>query len=170
MTTIEDSTLSEIERTHAEGLTSAELLDIFARHEVPMSEATLRKYVQMGLLPRSVRVGSKGKHRGSKCMYPVSVLRQVLHIKQMMAQDYTIEEIRRDFLFVRSDVQQLEQTFQELFKKLGVVAKRRGEAGVGDAVSREIRDARTLSKDLLARLMRIETHLSSTARLRAAVS
>jgi hypothetical protein len=97
-------------------------------------------------------------------------LRQVLHIKQMMAQDYTIEEIRRDFLFVRSDVQQLEQTFQELFKKLGVVAKRRGEAGVGDAVSREIRDARTLSKDLLARLMRIETHLSSTARLRAAVS
>ena len=30
------------------------------------SEATLRKYVQLGLLPRSVRVGRKGKHQGSQ--------------------------------------------------------------------------------------------------------
>ena len=69
---IDDTTLSQLERTYAAGLTSVEILDVFASHDVSMSEATLRKYVQLGLLPRSVRVGRKGKHQGSQGVYPVT--------------------------------------------------------------------------------------------------
>ena len=96
---IDAQTLAQLEKAHAAGLTSAEILDVFARHDVQLSEATLRKYVQLGLLPRSVRVGRKGKHQGSQGIYPVSVVRQVLRIKQMMAESYTIEQIQREFLF-----------------------------------------------------------------------
>ena len=66
MNAINEATLSRIEKQHAGGLTSAEILDVFASHDIPLSEATLRKYVQLGLLPRSVRVGRKGKHQGSQ--------------------------------------------------------------------------------------------------------
>ena len=91
MTAIDEATLSRIEKDHAAGLTSVEILDVFAQHGIALSEATLRKYVQLGLLPRSVRVGRKGKHQGSQGIYPVSVVRQILRIKQMMAERYTIE-------------------------------------------------------------------------------
>ena len=78
--------LNLLERKYAAGLSSVEILDVFASHDVALSEATLRKYVQLGLLPRSVRVGRKGKHQGSQGVYPVSVIRQILRIKQMMAE------------------------------------------------------------------------------------
>ncbi len=90
---IDDPTLSQLERKYALGLTSVEILDVCASHDVSLSEATLRKYVQLGLLPRSVRVGRKGKHQGSQGVYPVSVIRQNLRIKQMMSESYTIEQI-----------------------------------------------------------------------------
>ena len=115
---IDDATLERIEKQHARGLTSAEILDVFARHDVQLSEATLRKYVQLGLLPRSVRVGQKGKHKGSQGIYPVGVVRQILAIKQMMAQSFTIEQIQRQFLFVRSDLQQLGHILDAIFRKM----------------------------------------------------
>src|SRR5690606_34982714 len=67
---ISEMNLDKIEEAQADGLTSRQILDIFEAHGISLSEATLRKYVQLGLLPRSVRVGSKGKHQGSKGMYP----------------------------------------------------------------------------------------------------
>jgi hypothetical protein len=94
---IDELTLQHLERSHADGLTSVEILDVFARNDIPFSEATLRKYVQLGLLPRSVRVGKKGKHQGSQGLYPASVVRQILRIKQMMSQSYTIEQIQKEF-------------------------------------------------------------------------
>jgi hypothetical protein len=96
---IDDQVLSQIEKSHARGLTSAEILDVFARHDVQLSEATLRKYVQLGLLPRSVRIGKKGKHQGSQGVYPVSVVRQILRIKQMMAESYTIRSRKNSCSF-----------------------------------------------------------------------
>jgi len=168
---IDDATLSRIEREHAAGLTSAEILDVFATHGVTLSEATLRKYVQLGLLPRSVRVGRKGKHQGSQGIYPVSVVRQILRIKQMMAESYTIEQIQREFLFMRSDLQALEHTLDGLFDKLSRIVgdKKRGEAAAR-AVARDVNEARTLSKDLLARLGAIETRLTSRAKFEKVVA
>ena len=171
MTTIDEAALSRIESEHSTGLTSAEILDVFATHEIALSEATLRKYVQLGLLPRSVRVGRKGKHQGSQGIYPVSVVRQVLRIKAMMAQSYTIEQIQREFLFMRSDLQLLEQTLTSIFRKLERVLKERKGEAYAKLMARQVVDARTVSRELLARLGAIETRLTSRPRLeQAAVS
>jgi len=162
---IDDPTLSQLERKYAAGLTSVEILDVFASHAVSLSEATLRKYVQLGLLPRSVRVGRKGKHQGSQGMYPVSVIRQILRIKQMMAESYTIEQIQREFLFIRNDVEQLEQMLSRIFKKLDSVLKERKLERSAQAVHRDVLDARGISKDLMARLVAIEDKLTKRNRI-----
>jgi hypothetical protein len=169
---IDDAKLARIEREHPEGLTSVEILDVFAESGVALSEATLRKYVQLGLLPRSVRVGRKGKHQGSQGIYPVAVVRQILRIKEMMASSLTMEQIQREVLFMRSDLQQLEQTLGSIFKKLDGVLKERRREPAARSVAREVGDARAISKDLLLRLSAIETRLtSSQARVeRAAAS
>ena len=162
---IDPRTLQQLERSHPQGLTSAEILDVFARNEVPFSEATLRKYVQLGLLPRSVRVGKKGKHQGSLGVYPVSVVRQILRIKQMMSESYTIEQIQKEFLFIRSDVEQLEQLLDGIFNKLDEVRNQRRRENGAQAVARDVSDARSLSRDLLSRLAAIESRLTTRARM-----
>jgi hypothetical protein len=162
---IDDLTLSQLERKYAGGLTSVEILDVFASHDVPLSEATLRKYVQLGLLPRSVRVGKKGKHQGSTGVYPVGVVRQILRIKQMMAESYTIEQIQREFLFIRNDVEQLELMLSRIFKKLDGVLKERKLERSAQAVHRDVLDARGISKDLMARLVAIEDKLTKRTRI-----
>jgi hypothetical protein len=137
--------------------------------------------VQLGLLPRSKRVGQKGKHQGSRGLYPVRAIRQLLRIKEMMAESYTIEEIRRDFLFVRTDIEQLEQTLGCIFKALSRVLEQRGreqgrragtsrreESGVeqGSALlSRELGDVKKQGRQLVARLSSIESRLMRPARL-----
>jgi hypothetical protein len=162
---IDDGMLQQIEKRHSGGLTSAEILDVFASAGVQLSEATLRKYVQLGLLPRSVRVGKKGKHQGSQGIYPVGVVRQILRIKQMMSESYTIEQIQREFLFMRSDLEQLEQTLESLFGKLERVLKERRRDSTVQVVAREVGDARGLSKDLMVRLCAIEDRLTSRTRV-----
>jgi hypothetical protein len=165
MPAIDPIFLVQFERAHPEGLTSSEILELFARHGVPFSEASLRKYVQLGLLPRSVRVGRKGKHQGSQGMYPVGVVRQILRIKQMMAESYTIEQIQKEFLFMRSDIEQLEKLLDGIFKKLGGVVKQRKTESTAQVVARDVGDARSLSKELLARLTAIESKLTSRNRM-----
>jgi hypothetical protein len=167
---IDAETLTQLEKAHVAGFSSAEILDVFARHDVQLSEATLRKYVQLGLLPRSVRVGRKGKHQGSQGIYPVGVVRQILRIKQMMAESYTIEQIQREFLFIRSEVEQLESMLARIFKKLEGVLKERKTERVTSAVQRDVGDARSLSKELMVRLTAIETKLTSRSRLESVPS
>jgi len=135
-----------------------------------LSEASLRKYVQLGLLPRSVRIGRKGKHQGSQGIYPVSVVRQILRIKAMMAQNYTIEQIRREFLFVRADLEALEQNLSQIFVRLERAIKDRKGTAIPTAMSRSIADARALSRELLARLRTIESRLMTTRPLDQAVA
>lgn len=156
-----DVTLRRIERTHADGLTSVSILQIFAESGVPFSEATLRKYVQLGLLPRSVRVGRKGKHQGSQGIYPVGVIRQIWQIKQMMANDYTIEQIQREFLFMRSDLELLERTLDGIFTKVDAAMADRAIDVLARAVSREVNDAKSLSRELLSRLEAVERRFST---------
>src|SRR5882724_8843118 len=162
---IDTETLAQLEKAHAAGLSSAEILDVFASHDVSLSEATLRKYVQLGLLPRSVRVGRKGKHQGSQGVYPVSVVRQILRIKQMMSESYTIEQIQREFLFIRNDIEQLEQMLGRIFKKLDGVLKERKQERSAQAVHRDVQGARGISKDLMARLVSIEDKLTKRTRI-----
>ncbi|WP_441286517.1 MerR family transcriptional regulator [Sorangium sp. KYC3313] len=157
--------LDRIEREHAQGITSSDILELFAAHGIKFSEATLRKYVQLGLLPRSVRVGRKGKHQGSQGMYPATVVRQVQRIKEMMAQDYTIEEIQREFLFVRGDIEELERTMAKVFNALRDAAKERRSETSGRAIAQDLASAESLARELVAKLGLIEERLMAQARL-----
>jgi hypothetical protein len=165
-TKMDEQILDRIEREHPAGLTSVEILDHFVTNGVHLTEATLRKYVQLGLLPRSVRVGKKGKHQGSQGVYPVSVVRQILRIKEMMADNYTIEQIKRDVLFMRSDIQALEATLENIFETLSRVMKERKSEAYAQVVARDVEGARSLSRDLVARLGSIESRLSARPTLR----
>jgi DNA-binding transcriptional MerR regulator len=156
-----ESDLRRVERQSPDGLTSIEILRVFAEVGVPLSEATLRKYVQLGLLPRSVRVGRKGKHQGSQGIYPVSVVRQIWQIKQMMANDYTIEQIQREVLFMRSDLELLDRTLGGIFLKLdGALNGQRSDV-LARLVTRKVNDAKTLSTELKSRLEAIERQLTT---------
>ncbi|WP_234023882.1 MerR family transcriptional regulator [Sorangium cellulosum] len=157
--------LDRIEREHAQGITSSDILELFAVHGIKFSEATLRKYVQLGLLPRSVRVGRKGKHQGSQGMYPATVVRQIQRIKEMMAQDYTIEEIQREFLFVRGDIEELERAMAKVFSALRDAAKERRSETSGRAIAQDLASAETLARELVAKLALIEERLMAQARL-----
>jgi len=163
---LDSSTLSRLENEHEAGLTSVEILAVLEQHGVKFSEATLRKYVQLGLLPRSVRVGRKGKHQGSTGMYPVTVLRQILRIREMMADDLTIEQIQKEFLFVRGDIEELERALGHIFENLEHTAKERAKDGAGGRlVTGDIAGARSLARELLQRLESIEARLTARAEL-----
>jgi DNA-binding transcriptional MerR regulator len=85
--------ISSIEKRHPEGLSSKQILEAMEELGSPLTEATLRKYVQLGLLPRSRRVGEKGKHRGSHGIYPVEVIRRVHEIRRAMDGGETLEQL-----------------------------------------------------------------------------
>jgi DNA-binding transcriptional MerR regulator len=163
---ITDEMLDRFEREHPQGITSQEILDTLAAHEVKFSEATLRKYVQLGLLPRSVRVGRKGKHQGSQGMYPATVVRQIQRIRDMMAQDFTIEEIQREFLFVRGDIEDLERSIAKVFEALREASRERHSETTGRAIAHDLAAAEVLAGDLLAKLIIIEERLMAQAQLR----
>lgn len=181
MSKVAESILEQVERVHSGGITSADLLSFFEAQEVRFGEATLRKWVQLGLLPRSIRVGQKGKHQGSKGKYPVRVVRQILRIKELMEKDLTIEDIQKQILFVRGDIEELETTLDKVFTALDRnVEQRAGSEASGGlsglrTVKVDIGRARELADDLLARLEKIEERLihetdGSTGETEAAAS
>ena len=114
-----DPALLRLERERPAGVTSAEVVRLFEARGVRLSAATFRRYVQVGLLPRSKRVGRKGKHTGSTGLYPVSVLRRIALIKRMMAEGYTVEQIRGSFVPVRNRLEDVEKGIVELMEDLG---------------------------------------------------
>ena len=168
MQRITDELLDRFEREHPQGITSQEILDTLAGYDVKFSEATLRKYVQLGLLPRSVRVGRKGKHQGSQGMYPATVIRQIQRIRERMAENFTIEEIQREFLFVRGDIEDLERSIAKVFEALREAARERRSDTAGRAIGNDLAAAELLAGDLLAKLTTIEERLMAQARLKRA--
>src|SRR5262245_1357139 len=164
--------LDAIERAHPEGLTSAQVVELFRARGVKLSEATFRKYVQLGLLPRSRRVGRKGKHQGSMGLYPATTVRRVNDIKRMMGEAYTIEEIQRSFLRFRDDIEAVGRGLKDLFT--GFQRELRApkfDAARRKTLTREIEDARKVADDLVGRIENLErqivTPLERAARARA---
>lgn len=154
-----------IELTHPDGLSVQQIVDACAASGEKLTEATFRKYVQLGLLPRSVRVGKKGKHRGSQGLYPASTVRQVQLIRRLMGQGFTIEEIQTRFLFVRGDIEALEREVDRMLSQL-----ERAPETADALIRREVEEARRLSALLLEKLRDIERRMNVQARMeRAAV-
>jgi DNA-binding transcriptional MerR regulator len=160
--------LEVLEREHPDGVSTQRVVDLFAGRGAPLSEATFRKYVQLGLLPRSVRVGRKGKHRGSQGLYPPTVVRQIDLVRRLMAQGYTIQEIQQEFLFLGSDIEALARQLERVLSAVGSAAERRDRSD--EVIARAVTEARTLAGELIGRLRAIEGRLAMRARMaRAAV-
>jgi len=140
-----ETELEQLERDLAAGITSGEVVRLFEAKGARLSASTFRKYVQLGLLPRSRRVGRKGKHTGSTGLYPVAVVRRIVLIKRMMAEGYTVEDIRGSFVTVRNWIEDVDRGLTELVAAIAVKAsahpkRRRFEAELGRA-EREARSA-----------------------------
>ncbi|MCH2109712.1 MAG: hypothetical protein MK135_10300 [Polyangiaceae bacterium] len=157
---MDDKTLKIMEEKFARGLTSGEILEVFSNNSQPLSEASLRKYVQLGLLPRSVRVGEKGKHRGSKGVYPVRVLRRILLIRKLMEQEWTIEQIQNDILWLRGDLEELDGSLASFLLKLGQAREAKPELGFRE---KEISKVRNIAADLMQRLRGLDARFSASA-------
>jgi DNA-binding transcriptional MerR regulator len=159
---LSDRDLAEVEKANVEGLTAAQVVELFTKRGAKLSEATFRKYVQLGLLPRSRRVGRKGKHQGSMGLYPATVMRRVNAIKRMMSEGYTIEEIQRSFLRFKDEIEQLERGLKDLFT--GFERELRSpefDAARRKTLSRELEDARQVAGDLVGRIETLERQIVS---------
>src|SRR5260370_3174414 len=107
-----------LEQQFPQGISAGQIVEFFIPRGVKLAQATFRKYVQLGLLPRSRRVGEKGKHRGSRGLYPSSPVRRIHLIKSLMGQGMTLEDIRRSFVFFRGQLDGVERALDELFAAL----------------------------------------------------
>jgi len=161
---LDEDELAEIERSWPDGLTSRQIVDLFETRGIRFSEATLRKYVQLGLLPRSVRVGRKGKHRGSCGLYPANVVRRVNLVKELMAENLTIEEIQRSFTRFKEEIDTLDKGLRDLIA--GFEREARGPALDADRrreLEHEIADAKRSAGELIRRISGLEVRLSARA-------
>lgn len=165
MAGIPEEILAKLEHDRQHGVTSGEILELFESHRIKFSEATLRKYVQLGLLPRSVRVGRKGKHQGSQGLYPAGIVRQIVAIKAMMAQNLTIEEIQREVLFVRGDIEELSKRLDKIFTTLKQAAKNGQSERLPRTVTAEVGVAEQLARDLVGKLVSLENRLTFEAQV-----
>ena len=104
-----EGAIEALEARLPNGVTSAQVVAFFQDHGVRLSEATFRRYVQLGFLPRCRRVGRKGRHQGSQGIYPTVVVRRLHEVKQLLDQQLTIEEIRGLFRVREDDVQEVRE-------------------------------------------------------------
>lgn len=157
-----DQELANIEERYADGLTLAQLIDVFSKSHIHLSEATFRKYVQLGLLVRSKRVGRKGKHQGSLGMYPISTVRQLNTIRQMMAAKYTIEDIQRSFLRFKNNLSSFKKMFSDLLGSFSEEIKQAHfDKNRKKELTKELQSIEQLGSDLATRLERMEQQLVS---------
>jgi hypothetical protein len=147
---LSEEELAAIEGTYREGISAVQIVEVFTSRGVKFSEASFRKYVQQGLLPRSRRVGRKGKHRGSMGVYPAKTVRRINAVKQLMNDGHTIEEIQADFLQFTDLVENLAEGFAELFARLERDSE--GDAASKKTLARELTEARRIADDLMRRL------------------
>jgi hypothetical protein len=169
-----DAELDALEAQRTAGLSTQEVVDLFAAKGAPVSEASFRKYVQLGLLPRSVRVGRRGhekrKHRGSQGLYPATVVRQIESIRRLLAQGYTISELQTQLVFFGGEIDELAQKLERVLESVARAVTERGRSGTEDVLTASVSEARALSADLVGKLRGIERSLAMRARMaRAAV-
>lgn len=156
-----EAQLSDVERRFTGGLTSRQVLEVFEEAGLGLTEATFRKYVQLGLLPRSRRVGRKGKFKGSQGIYPVGTVRRLNLIRRMMAQDLTLEQIQRSFHRFKDRIEELEEQLERLLADLEQavraqpLAEDRRRALLADLTS-----ARRTARTVVRRLERVEASVA----------
>lgn len=143
--------LRRVERKHTNGVSSPVVVELFQKKGERFSEATLRKYVQLGLLPKSRRVGIRGRHRGSSGLYPVAIVRQINEIKQALDAGATLDEIRVGKVGLAGEVNALRRAGDEVLLRFGEALKRQAEGPKRTTLRRALdKQRRALYRDIQA--------------------
>jgi len=147
----ETDEFDRLEESWPQGLSAGQIVEFFAPRGVKLAQATFRKYVQLGLLPRSRRVGEKGKHRGSHGLYPASAVRRIHLIKSMMDEGLTLEEIRRSFVYFRGQLDGIERSIDELLVSLekGLAERQEMKPGKRKELERLLQETRRQSEQFV---------------------
>jgi hypothetical protein len=93
-----------------------------------------------------------------------------------MMETHTIEEIQRDFFFIRGDVESLESSLEKIFAALSAATRARSKGDASrandpadrhrkEAIQRDLAETRALAAELVAKVIALETRMSMTARL-----
>lgn len=144
--------LAQLHKKHKDGITSAELVQLLTLRDVKFSEATLRKYVQLGLLPRSRRVGRVGMRRGSVGLYPVSIIAQIAAIKSGLSSNLTLDGMRARSSLI-ADLETMSSTFTRVRDHL--------KSAVSDAERREFEEQlKWLDKQFSELHQQLEKHIN----------
>jgi hypothetical protein len=150
-TLLKEDELRAIEAQFPDGITAVQIVDVFVSRGIKFSEASFRKYVQQNLLPRSKRVGRKGKHRGSLGVYPSKTVRRINTVKQLMVNGHTIEEIQGQFLLFTDLVEGVAENLAALWTKLAADLPQL-EPKAKRELEKQLADARADGDDLVERL------------------
>jgi DNA-binding transcriptional MerR regulator len=157
---LKEDELRAIEGTYPHGITAVQIVDVFTSRGIKFSEASFRKYVQQGLLPRSRRVGRKGKHRGSLGVYPSKTVRRINAVKQLMVDGYTIEEIQGQFLLYTDLVEGVAENLTELWSRLTADAQKL-DPQIRKDVEKQLSDARRDGDRLVDRLGEVTRRIAA---------
>lgn len=158
-TALTEAQIRDIEAAWPEGLSSQQLVAVFEDADVKFSEANLRRYVQLGLVPRSRRVGQKGKHLGSHGVYPVRAIRRINTIKKLMAERYTIEEIQAKFLTFKDSIETLDEALDDLLSAFTAKVEGEEPSPRRDQLYGELRSLKQAADVLLTGVYRLEKML-----------
>jgi hypothetical protein len=157
---LKEEELRAIETAHEGGLTAVQIVDAFTSRNIKFSEASFRKYVQQGLLPRSKRVGRKGKHKGSLGLYPAKTIRRINAVKSLMIDGYTIEEIQGQFLHYTDLIEGVAENLAELFTRIDRDHERL-DANARRDLHKDLADARREGDRLVERLQDITRRVAA---------
>lgn len=165
-----DEELRRLESAHSEGMSAQQIIACFAARGEKLSEACFRKYVQLGLLPRSVRVGRQGQGRGSQGLYPSITVRQLDRIRRLMTQGFSIEDMQKFCLFIRGDIEVLSAHLDRVCGSLSEAMQHRlpeqkRENTQDDLLSRALEEVRSMGVQLLGKLQTIEEHMANRVRM-----
>jgi DNA-binding transcriptional MerR regulator len=161
--------VAAIEGTYPNGITAVQIVEVFTSRGVKFSEASFRKYVQQGLLPRSRRVGRKGKHRGSLGVYPPKTVRRINDVKRLMNTGLTIEEIQAEYLQYADLIENCVDALGELVERIEQdVEAPHHDAAARKAFTREIDTAKATAERLMHGLTDLHKRVAapSTDRIR----
>lgn len=162
-TALTEAQIRDIEAASPEGLSSQQLVAVFEAAGVGFSEANLRRYVQLGLVPRSRRVGQKGKHLGSHGVYPVRAVRRISSIKRLMAEGHTIEEIQAKFLTFKDSIETLDEALEDLLSAFTAKIEAEEPSPRRDRLYEELRALKAAAEALLGGVYRVEKLLVAGA-------
>ena len=156
-TLLSKNDLKKIGEKYPEGLSSQEIVKIFQGRGIKFSEATFRKYVQMGLVERCRRVGQKGKHRGSHGLYPVTTVERINDIKRMISGDLTLEMLKGSYFSMRQKMEEAIRVVIEVTNEAREHEATKGRKDQGDLqLNRDLEHAEKAVHRVIETLERLE--------------